>query len=730
MTEALRFLALIELLGLAATPVAGLLLARLPGAGLGLGKPLGLLLAAWLVWLAGSIGIPATTWTSVGAIALLCLAGLLAWSRLRRAARPRPRRWWRPAAPAPPPPDPLRRPLLLAGEAVFLAAFVVMAVLVAYSPDVWNTEKPMDMAMVTASGASTGFPPHDPWLAGSDLNYYYLGHLAMAVLGGLADVEPSRGYNVALALLAALSATAVFTLGAALWAAARPERPGARGPIAGGLCAVGLCLVLGNLAGARELLRHSGPLRDYDWFAPSRVIPGTINEFPAFSFTLGDLHAHVLALPFTVLGLAFAVQVALAGPRLRPVGRGLAEGAAAALVIGVLYAINSWSYPVTAGLLVLALAAWLRSPASAGRRGAAMWWGVLVLAGSGLAVLPFLVHFDPAARGLGLVDTQRPFGRFLADQALLYGLLAWLAAGAYAWRLLRSEKPVRNLVWAFVAAAVVLSLLVPVDLAGAALVAGLAAIALFALLSPRVEGAERVVWLLVAGGTICVLLPEFVYVRDAFDGGSLYRMNTVFKLGFQAWILLALAGVGVLALSGARLGRLRAPWLAVAIALAAASVAYPVAGTYARKRGFEERPTLDGLGWMRARAPGDPGAIAWLRAHAPGDAVVLEAVGPDYSAAGHARISTFTGRPTVLGWPGHEAQWDHDPDARAARVAALYRTPDPARARRLLGAYGVRYVVAGPLERATYGERGLAKWDDLGRRVYDRAGTTVWEILS
>ena len=151
-----------------------------------------------------------------------------------------------------------------------------------------------------------------------------------------------------------------------------------------------------------------------------------------------------------------------------------------------------------------------------------------------------------------------------------------------------------------------------------------------------------------------------------------------------------------------------------------------MAGTYARKRGFEARPTLDGLGWLRARAPGDPGAIAWLRAHAPGDAVVLEAVGPDYSAAGHARISTFTGRPTVLGWPGHEAQWDHDPDARAARVAALYRTPDPARARRLLTAYGVRYVVAGPLERATYGERGLAKWDDLGRRVYDRAGTTVW----
>jgi uncharacterized membrane protein len=169
-------------------------------------------------------------------------------------------------------------------------------------------------------------------------------------------------------------------------------------------------------------------------------------------------------------------------------------------------------------------------------------------------------------------------------------------------------------------------------------------------------------------------------------------------------------------------------WAAgTAVALLLGAV-YPYAGTYARKQGFAAAPTLDGLGWLRDRAPGDPAAIEWLRAHAPGDAVVLEGVGEDYSAFGHARISTFTGRATVLGWAGHELQWSHHPGNRAQDVRTLYTTTDLALARTLIGRYGIGYVVAGPIERTDYGDRGLAKWDRLGRRVLDVRGTTVWAL--
>src|SRR4051812_39789954 len=187
MLEALGFFAVVELAGLAAAPLAALVFGRLPGAGLGFAKPLGLLLAGWLVWMAGSLGVVAYGKGSIAAaIGVVAAAGLLAGLRQRgltRRLRERGEgrtvvgRWRRTRllARALPPGDPVRRRLLIGSEAVFAVAFAVMALLVAYAPDVWNTEKPMDMAFMNAIGASSSFPPHDPWMAGETLNYYYLG---------------------------------------------------------------------------------------------------------------------------------------------------------------------------------------------------------------------------------------------------------------------------------------------------------------------------------------------------------------------------------------------------------------------------------------------------------------------------------------------------------------------------------------------------------------------------
>ena len=294
MLQALGFFALLEAAGLAAAPLAGLLFARLPGAGLGFAKPLGVLLVGWLAWMAASLRVVHYgRWTIVGAFAVVAVAGALVAARQRglerrlaeagEGAGGGPLRRWRRArlaARALPAEDPSRRGLLLGAEAVFAVVYAATALVVSYAPDVWNTEKPMDMAFVDAIGVSRSFPPHDPWMAGEPLNYYYLGHLVLSLPAQVLGLEPSVGYNLALAALAGLSAAAVFTLAGSVWAAARVRARG--GPVGAGLAAVALCLVLGNLAGAKAWLDAKRPPHDYDWFAPSRVIKDTINEIPSF----------------------------------------------------------------------------------------------------------------------------------------------------------------------------------------------------------------------------------------------------------------------------------------------------------------------------------------------------------------------------------------------------------------------------------------------------------------
>jgi uncharacterized membrane protein len=224
-----------------------------------------------------------------------------------------------------------------------------------------------------------------------------------------------------------------------------------------------------------------------------------------------------------------------------------------------------------------------------------------------------------------------------------------------------------------------------------------------------------------------VSLGEVVYFRDFFFGTTDYRFNTVFKLGYHAWLLLGLGSVCLAFWTESQLTRpLRALWRAGVIALFALSLAYPVAAFYSRSHGFADPPSLDGLRWLARRDPGDAKAIAWLRRQ-PGDPTVLETVGDDFDFDGRGRISVYTGLPTVIQWPGHELQWGNSAGRRPNDVRTIYATKNRSLARRLLARYRVRYVVVGPLEREDYPSAGLAKFARLGQRVFASGGTTVFQ---
>ncbi len=722
MSQALRFWALAEAVGLAAAPLAGFLFARLPGGGLALSRPLALLLLAYPTWLLAGLhllpyGLP-SAWLGVILLAALAAA---TWPRFFRALRSGDQA--------------LRLQLWIAGEVLFTLGFFGWVLLRAYAPDVWQTEKPMDMAFINAINHSQWFPPHDPWMSGLPLNYYYFGHYLVAFLIRITGVTPTVGFNLGVALSFALTLTSVYAVASALFAATKRAEDGLSWrPVAVGVTAATFALLLGNLAGAGQLLSKPGPLGMFDWWSPSRVIPNTANEFPFFSFLLADLHPHVMATPFAMTALTIALQLTVAGPRpltgriVRAwLGPGL-ELLLAGLVVGALYAINIFDYPTSVGFVLMGLLFWMVGSAAARWRWALMWL-VIFLASSVLFFLPFWLHFSPAAGGLAIVGGHSGFRQFVHDYGLIYGLPLFVLGTALALRLGRLGLRGRTLVWNSVPAIVFLVVLAPGHLTGVALLLGAFAVALHAAIFTDEDQPHRFFWLLAAGAFGLLALSELIYIRDVFAGTAFYRFNTVFKFGYQAWFLFAIAAAVGVWWSERWLSRQALPvWLGGLALLITAGMVYPVAATYSREASFSNAPTLDGLGWLRSRAPGDVAAIDWLRAHDAPDDAILETVGPDYDPLGRARVSTYTGLPAVLGWAGHEIQWNHPPGSRFQDVRSIYSTSDLDEARRLLERYHVRYVFVGSLERMDYPSSSLDKFSQLGRLAFTSQGTSIYQV--
>ena len=196
-----------------------------------------------------------------------------------------------------------------------------------------------------------------------------------------------------------------------------------------------------------------------------------------------------------------------------------------------------------------------------------------------------------------------------------------------------------------------------------------------------------------------VVFPEFIYLRDQFNT----RMNTIFKFYFQTWILwgTAAAYASVVLLRELK-KQWKVIWGVVLVVLVACTLVYPVFGIKSQTGSFRVKDlSLDGIAYIGNYAPDDLTAIYWLR-QAP-DGVIVEAVGGSYS--GYARMSTHSGMPNVLGWPGHESQWRggaEEMGSREADIETIYQSSRWEDTQFFLSRYNVRYVVIGNMERGKY----------------------------
>ncbi len=579
-----------SLLGWLAFPLLFVALPRLRDRGYGFARLFGLLLVAYLTWLAASLRLfPNSRPTIVRMVALLTMVGMgvgwLRWDALRSFLRHR----WRG---------------VLAVESLFTLLFVGWIGVRLLQPDLWHPvvggEKPMDFAYLNAVMKSTWFPPYSPWLSGTWINYYYFGFVIVGTLIQLIGTVPAIAYNLAVPLLFALTGIGAFSVAYNL-SDGDGREDGSRQPLLAGFAGTVFTVLMGNL-GVVHLMRNklialgdvsfpstipglpdavslvrglwrlvvegaSVALRPETWYwHPTRIIPAEagnpIAEFPAFTFLYGDLHAHMIAFPLTLFALALAVNWAR---KARGPWASLLIGG---LVIGALRPANTWDYPtyLLLGVLALGVGAWPRPVRRKTEEGEGpsplavrvglfvrrVVWRVPLLIGlTVLLYIPYMRHYVAGYSSFKLWQGgTTPATIYLwIYGALLFPVVTRLVAHA----MLSIERD--RLPWGIIALvtggtvvlAVALWLMnVPVVLVAAPII-GLAVVAFLFPLEPGArdrfaddldppDGRRQLLWLMVAAAMALSLAVEVIVLE-----GDIGRMNTVFKFYLQVWILLAIA---------------------------------------------------------------------------------------------------------------------------------------------------------------------------------------------
>ena len=373
MLDVFLWLAAVEFVGLAAFPLAYFLLPKLADRGYGLGKALGILVVGYAAWILSVSRVAPSVRLTLMAVALALAVGGAALAYRHRAefARFFSRNWR----------------LVVVSEAVFIAFFMAWTLLRSYDPAIDHTEQPMDFMFLNAAIRSEFGQPMDAWMAGETVSYYYFGYWMMGALSELSGVASNVSYNLAMGLIPALAACGALSLASGL---VRADGALPRVAIGAGVFSAVFLVFSANLEGALEFLSANaiGPRWLYEWiaidgldgpaetptqswtpeeywwwFRATRVINTfqdgagidyTIQEFPAFSFILGDMHPHVMAIPFVLLfaALAFAFFAAGETSLRRMRGWDAARVGAMGLTLGGVAFSNMWDLPTCAALMV------------------------------------------------------------------------------------------------------------------------------------------------------------------------------------------------------------------------------------------------------------------------------------------------------------------------------------------------------------------------------------------
>jgi YYY domain-containing protein len=499
--------------------------------------------------------------------------------------------------------------------------------------------------------------------------------------------------------------------------------------------------------------------------------PGNeITEFPLFTLLYSDLHAHMLVMPLTLFIIAWAVSFIKSRAQMSRT-EWIATFGIGALMIGALKPTNTWDlytfFPFAALAVIYAINRhyeWkdrFHLPDWLGRALFSIAFVIgLYLLGS-LMYSPFDHWYSQAYNKVDpWLASRTPFSSYFTHWGLfLFIITAWLLWEVREWMAATPVSHLKKLsgyqLLIEIGLAAVLALFGFFILEGVriSLVAlPLAVLAGLLLLRPDMPGVKRAVLLMIGTGLALTLAVEVITLR-----GDIGRMNTIFKLYMQVWILFAVSTAAAFGWLLEAFPNWTLRWRTIyqtgLYLLLAGAFLFTVTATTDKisDRITDVTPhTLDGMTYMDYALHPDGGmmdlsedyrAIRWMQDNVQGSPVIVEANCTEYRWC--TRFTIYTGLPGVIGWNWHQRQQRGfaAPTAitdRVSEIGMFYTTQDVQWTRTFLKKYMVKYFVVGQLERNIYpafdpAADGLSKFEKYDgkywKKVYHDKNTTIYEVL-
>ncbi|MBI63313.1 MAG: hypothetical protein CL775_04845 [Chloroflexi bacterium] len=610
---------------------------------------------------------------------------------------------------------------------IFCIVFLLTLVIRFLNPDILHTEKIMELMILTSVMDMRSIIPDDLWFHNENIKYYYFGYFVFSSVPKILLLESNVAYNFILPTVISYSAIVLIHFTKLLFDHLKIKKNFILffifsfififflSPVASSIEFMSH-LSIGNISfykfidinGIDNLpkIKLFWPDDHWWWFSISRIISYnrsdfilsdyTINEFPAFSVILGDIHPHVLAIPSVLLSIYLIIFI------FKNAYKNNEFNYLSIIQLTIIFLftilINPWYLIPILWLFFLNLLfyeyyigtkLWVFIKSIIQKCLPLLLIGIIVilfLNPSNQLKFPFISFVKVSSQMVHLII----YWSLIFSPILLFSLIKIFRNG-----FLKKELLQNSIVFVFFS---VLLTLVSTKVFNVELFLNYVFIIIsFSLIisifivfiKQKYENKnylDLTIAISILSGILVVYGTEFIFIVDSFNN----RMNTVFKFYFFVYLLVSIFSVYFLYKVYLSLSKKTSLiFISVFLIFIVPSIWWSISALNSR---FQEHQGIRGLDGLSYLIDEEKELISFIKNNTQTEDIVLETVGRAYTKSN--LISASTGRATILGWPNHEIQWRGSSTAindLKDKIELFYQ--DPNNNMELVSEYNLKYLI-------------------------------------